>query len=1138
MKKKSTISHLLEGRLRKMLFVLVLNLFVFSFLFSSAKASDFSQQVRSNVSLSATSEQTLETITIKGLVKDNNKLPLPGVTILVKIDDTSLGAVTETDGTFAIKVPKREKITLRFSFVGMKTKEVIWQGEKLLEVMLEEDIHAMEEVIVTGYGNISKGNYTGAATTVKGEDIIMAGVSSVDQMLQGVIPGMLVMNPTGQVGASPKVRVRGTSTLLGNQEPVWVVDGVIQRDPLPFNSDNTQFSMDEDDITKLAGNAISWLNPEDIETITVLKDASATAIYGSQAANGVIVITTKKASIGKVVVNYSGDLTIGQRPRYGLYNLMNSAEIMQFHDEFYREKRKYAEGGQIVLEDSYQMWINKLQNREITEEEMRAAYKRMAGYNTDWFDILFRNSLNHKHTVSINGGSEKLQNRTSFSFNQQKGEAKGNNQTNFSIVSNTTANLWDKITINLNLKGSIREVDGFAYGVSPFNYAYNTSRAIACFNEDGTLAFHERKGSASTVIENLENYKYNILNEIANTGSETSTSTWGGTFDMRWELLPGLQYQGLFSYTNSSTNMKKFATEESYFIAQKRGYDFGAYEATSPEALASRLSTGGLLETEYMNRSAITVRNSLVFNKLFADLHAITLQVGIETNSVKTKGQSESRYGYMPSRGETFVDPPLYYTHYSSGERENDYAQGYSEITNRLQNDLSWYGSAVYIFNDRYVFNTSARVDASNRFGQDKNKRFEPTWSVGLKWRVAQEGFLQNRWWINNLDVYASYGYQGNAVTTVTPELTAFNYFKTYYNAYSLYVNSLPYPDLGWEKTKTYNLGIDAAFLKGRLNFNFNYYKKDSDVLAARGVALEVGVKNGIVAGTKMENSGYDVIVNVVPVKTKDFTWQFSVNTGVAKNKVTNNNQMNEVPNYLKGSAIVPGEAYSTFYSFQMKGLDPVHGQPLFAHIDLEEGEDNTNFNDPTGFLVKSGKFTPDFSGGFSTSFKYKDLTFSALFAVQWGGHNRIPSPFNHADNSGKLKSPEYNVSRKVMNRWKKPGDEAYTDIPALPLNNEGSLTIPLTLTSQKRTMYRYNMYQQSDALIGSTDMIRCRQIALSYDLNREFLKRYGVSRMQLKASMTNPFMWVRDSKWDGLDPETANWPARRTTSLSLQVMF
>jgi len=217
--------------------------------------------------------------------------------------------------------------------------------------------------------------------------------------------------------------------------------------------------------------------------------------------------------------------------------------------------------------------------------------------------------------------------------------------------------------------------------------------------------------------------------------------------------------------------------------------------------------------------------------------------------------------------------------------------------------------------------------------------------------------------------------------------------------------------------------------------------------------------------------------------------------------------------------------------------LDPEHGQPLFAYIDLEEGEDNTNFNDPTGFLVKSGKFTPDFSGGFSTNFKYKNLTFNALFAVQWGGHNRVPSPYNHASN-GMLTGPEYNVSRKVENRWKKPGDEVYTNIPALPLNNEGTLTIPLTLTSQKRTMYRYQMYKQSDVLVGSTDMIRCRQIALSYDFNREFLKRFGVSRMQLKASMTNPFMWVRDNIWDGLDPETANWPARRTTSLSLQVMF
>ncbi|MDY4042397.1 MAG: TonB-dependent receptor plug domain-containing protein, partial [Marinifilaceae bacterium] len=222
-------------------------------------------------------------ITVKGFVYDEKKQPMPGVT--VQVIGTSMGTATTEKGWFSITLPIL-KGKLKFSFVGYKSQEVEFtEKTDTLIVILEKNVTTMSEVVVTGYGNIQKGNYTGAATTIKAADIMVAGVTSIDQMLQGIVPGMLVQNTSGMVGTTPKIRVRGTSTLLGSQEPVWVVDGVVQQDPQPFNSDeNTSFSVDADDISQLAGNAISWLNPNDIETITVLKDASATAIYGSQAA--------------------------------------------------------------------------------------------------------------------------------------------------------------------------------------------------------------------------------------------------------------------------------------------------------------------------------------------------------------------------------------------------------------------------------------------------------------------------------------------------------------------------------------------------------------------------------------------------------------------------------------------------------------------------------------------------------------------------------------------------------------------------------------------------------------------------------------------------------------------------------------
>lgn len=418
--------------------------------------------------------------------------------------------------------------------------------------------------------------------------------------------------------------------------------------------------MDADDIKQLAGNAISWLNPNDIESITVLKDASATAIYGSKAANGVIVITTKKATAGKLHVNYSGDFSIGQRPHYGLYDLMNSAERMDLSRDIYMERRCFG-ATDIVLPIGFEGLLKRYLDKKITKDEMEVEYQKMSRQNTDWFKILFRNSFNHNHSLSINGGSEKIQNRTSFGYSRQLGDAKGNNLSQFTVASNTTVRLWEQLTVNMTVNGSMRKVDGFAYGVDPFSYAYNTSRVIPCYNEDGPLLYHEKSGRNSDAVQGKTTYNYNILNEQAHTGSENNTRTWGATFDLRWLLFGDLEYQGMFSYSSSSSDSKKYATERSYYISEIRGYEYGSVAPNSVETISTPLPMGGLLETDLTNVSTITTRNALVYNKTFNLKHRITLQAGIETNSSKTKGESNTRWGYMPDRGETFAIPPTEY---------------------------------------------------------------------------------------------------------------------------------------------------------------------------------------------------------------------------------------------------------------------------------------------------------------------------------------------------------------------------------------------------------------------------------------------------------------------------------------------
>ncbi len=1085
---------------------------------------------------------------ITGVIHATTGELLSGVSVRIK--NTVNGTITNSNGTFYFNhLP--EDAVIQISMLGFESLEIAVQksangysayavnkaqagsllvtegNNLLLNITLNRKDYEMSNVVITGYMNVNKGNYVGAVYSVKADDIKIAGETTIDQMLQGVVPGMSVMTQTGQVGSSPKIRIRGTSTILGNQEPLWVVDGIIQRDPLPIPNGNGSLAGDVAELRLIASNAIAWLNPNDIETITVLKDASATAIYGSQAANGVIVLTTKKARPGQLTVSYSNSLSIGQRPDYRMYDLMNSQELMQFSKEVYANRDSYTN---TVLPIGYGQLIQQLQNKEIDYETYLAKYRKMENQNTDWFKLLFRNSFNQNHSVSISGGTEKIMNRTSFNVQQQKGEAKGNDLSTFSASTNTTLKFGKKLTVNFLLNGTIRETDGFGYGTAPFDYAYRTARTIPMYNDDGTFFFHEKVSSiASTSYPGKFSYLYNVQNELNNTGNKNTTTTLGSTVDVRYELAKGLEYQGLLAYTSATSSIKSYATELSYFATQYRGYEFGSVSSNSPEELASRLPFGGLTQLDGASVRGYTVRNALIYNHLFGQRHSMTLQGGVEARSSITEGSLNTRYGYLRYRGESFAPVPLMpamITNTGAANLHEDMRLN-SRIVNQESNFLSEYFSAVYAYDARYIFNFNARLDASNRFGQDKNKRFQPTWSLGGRWRVANEKFLSTTSWLNALDLSATYGFQGNAVEAVSPYLIATDGgLNNQFKQYTLNIKSLPYPDLGWEKTRTWNFGLDISFWNGRLNATANYYGKISNVLATHQVPVENGMAAATVFGSEMENRGYDLIVSIVPVKTKDFTWQLSVNTGVAKNKIKENERVNMLDDYLSGQAIVNGEAFSTFYSYSYAGLNHNNGIPMFNNMDIKLTANDLDF------LVKSGKQDPDFSGGANTMVRYRNISFYAQFAMAFGASKRIPAFYNASG----APTPEQNVPRILKDRWQHPGDELHTDVPVIPPGNPRYYELTLPQLNRSTTLTPFTMYNSSDYMVANADFIRCRQVSLNYEFGQSILERIHIKRLSTSLSLTNPFLISFDEKWRGYDPETAGWPARRMASISFNM--
>lgn len=1089
----------------------------------------------------ASTTQQQDKITISGAIVDSVGRPIPSATVHL-VGAENLGVSTNQQGYFVFpNVPRNAEVSI--SSVGYESVRFqVYNASKnpmpdnvkpeffndfsaRFTVVLAHSNNAIDDVVVTGYMDIDKSKFTGSAFTVRADDIKIAGEVSIDQMLQGIVPGMLVTMPSGQVGATAKIRVRGTSTLLGNQEPVWVVDGIVQRNPVPMQDGAGSLSGDMNDMSLLAANAISWLSPSDIETITVLKDASATAIYGSQAANGVIVIKTKKAKPGTVAVTYGTDISLGRRPRYSDYNLMNSQELMQLSKEIYEGRDSYTH---TILPIGYGGLVQRLQNKEIDYDTYMREFRKMEYMNTDWFDLLFRNPISQTHNVNVSGGTEKLTNRTGFSFQNQLGEATGNNLTSFSASSNTTLRFSDKLSVNLLLNGGTRKTDGFAFGVNPLNYALNTSRTLPMYNEDGTLFYHEKFGTTSTAIPGKMSYLYNIQNELDNTGNTSTTRNLATSVDVRYKMTSDFEYQGLFSYTGSSTDSKNYATELSNYVTNIRGYEFGSVPSNSAEEKSTRLPFGGLVILNNAVSTGYTFRNNIVYNKTFSVKHSVTTQLGIEARGGLQTGSTDTRYGYLHYRGEKYAPVPQNPELVGNRGVENlhDAMRSNSRIVNARTNYLSEYLTAVYGYDNRYVINFSGRLDASNRFGQDQNKRFAPTWSLGAKWRVGNEAFFKQQSWMGALDIYGSYGYQGNAVEAVSPYLIARDGgLNPYFQQYTLSILSLPYPNLGWEKTKSYNLGLDISFLDGRLNATANMFAKNGDVLAARDVPIENGMASAIVLGSKIENRGYDFIVNVVPIRTKDFNWQVSVNSGFTRNKLLNNERINKRADFLAGTAIMNGEAYSTFYSYAYNGLN-AKGVPTFGYMDITQTDNDLDY------LVRSGKLEPDFSGGVSTSIRYKSFSLRTQFAVAFGNQKRLPIIYN---NSG-APLPDQNASRFLLDRWKKPGDELLTDIPAIPPGNPNQILVTLPTIATGAMMSPYEMYSMSDRRVADADFIRCRSIGLTFDLPAQTLKKLHVKRLSFSASLTNPFLITFDKAWQGYDPETGSWPARRTGSIGLNM--
>ena len=1075
-------------------------------------------------------------ITIKGRLFMADSTTVPGATVILK--GTSTGVITDMAGEFTITIPEMEAPVLVFSFMGLKTKEVKYTGQKIMMVLMEEDSKAMDEVVVTGYQSVNRRDMVGSYTTVRASDIMMPSYNTIDQMLQGRVAGMVVMNTSSRVGTSPKIKIRGTTTLVGNQSPLWVVDGIIQEDPLEINTTDL-FTQDFKDII---GNQISWLNPMDIETITVLKDASATAVYGSKASNGVIVITTKKGKVDRMTINYTGNMSINTKPNYGMFNYMNSKERVIFAQEVFNAGTSYVQEP-IKQPYTYEGTMRMYLDGDISYDDFMQKKHYFETVNTDWFDLLTQTAVSHNHNLSVSGGTEKMTYNISLGYNDSEGQEIGNSSERMTGRVGVGVNLRKNIRIDASINGSTTTNKGFGKDVNPMSYATTMNRAIPAYDENGEPVFYQVAGGYE-YNSRVKSLAYNFINERDNSGSRIEETHLSASLNFSWDILDWLKYEFTGGYTRAQNNNETWSLEKTYYIASKfRGYDYGTVEPGGAEFKAAMLPFGGVLATIDGLSSSYNIQNKLLVSKTFNEDHRLNVMLGMELRSSSVKSNANRVFGYVPDRGEKLVKPTPPDVFEGIGKSYEDWGilkDLFSGDWNRVKNTdnfLSYFATIAYSLKNRYVFNFSIRNDESNRFGQDANKRFDPTYSFGASWRVVDEPWMESIvGFVNSLNLRVTYGIQGNAATRLGPDLVLSQQgVADVYNQYYSKISRLPNPNLSWERTKSWNFGLDMQLID-MFNVALDYYTRSSNAIVSQDIPFEYGRTSMDINGGKIRNSGVEFTVSFSPIQTKDWALSISLNSSKNWNKAGNQQYTSKRGEYLSGASgkiLKKGYSVTGFWSYSFAGLSAEDGHPLFNYLDVPEEERNSKV-DPTTFLVYSGDKEPSFTGGLSLGLRWKDFSLSTNFSLLLGAKKRLPSPYTGFPNGG-LNVPKEldNLSKDLNDRWKKPGDEKKTIIPGVVIPGQNySQVLP-----DNGSDYWISMWEQSDVMVVDASFLRCNQLSLSWNVNREWCKKMGLKTLSVNAGVSNLFV-IASKKFNGFDPELGNSVQPKNYSLGVNIGF
>ena len=666
--------------------------------------------------------QTIKAKIISGKVTDYRDNPLPGVTIQIK--GTAVGTSTNSSGVYSLPIATSDAVLI-FSFIGMKTQEIAVANKSEINVKMTEESSNLDEVVVTGYQDIRRDRVTGSVTVITAKEIENNSFKSIDQILEGKVAGLYSYTTSGAPGTRANIRIRGDNSISGNKEPLWVVDGLPLQGGVAsinvVNAGNIQESILDHGIGNIA--------PTDIESITVLKDAAASAIYGARAANGVIVIKTKRGFEGKATFNYNGSFGMVEAPRIDL-DFMNSSEKIDFEISLMKDFSRAWEGGLVGKIYDYYM-----QGR-YTESQYREELDKLRKINTDWFDVIFRKAFSQSHFLSMRGGTEKTNYYASINYNGQSGILKSNSYDNLGASLEIRHKPAQNFEMNFKLNGNFRESKDHNSSIDPFKYAVFANPYEKPFNEDGSYAadFTYLGDNRSSIHYGNIYDQFNILRELNETQNKTIASDLSARLGMNYQVMEGLSVDLNGSLTYSTNNTEAWAAPGTY-TSYSSCFASSAISGELPEKY-----NNGYLREGSGRSTAFAFRGLISYNNDKLENHAFSVIVGTELAGSK----SYNNYHRSPEFNDyyrfiAFPDFPSDDISYNDIKNSLSGLIGTAEAQDR---SASFFGAFTYTWRDKYVFNVNGRFDGADIIGTDN--RFTPLWSASFRWNAMRENFLKN----------------------------------------------------------------------------------------------------------------------------------------------------------------------------------------------------------------------------------------------------------------------------------------------------------------------------------------------------------------------------------------------------------